>query len=89
MGTLSGERKAFHSRKHSPIRDRRAAGCRVELPDRRPLIPAGFRRGRPSIFFLPILFGGGRQATGREHFKIERVWGASIPAKDKVTCALI
>ena len=88
MGTLSGERKAFHSRKHSPIRDRRAAGCRVELPDRRPssrpALDAGAR-----LSFLPILFGGGRQATGREHFKIERVWGASIPAKEKVKCALI
>ena len=84
MGTLSGERK-----KAQP--NPRPTGGR--LPRRTPLpspvIPAGFRRGRPSIFFLPILFGGGRQATGREHFTIEGVRGASIPAEEKIKCALI
>ena len=77
MGTLSGERKG----KHRPIRDRRAAGCRVDSRPS-PLIPAGFRRGRRSIFFLPILLGaGGRQQVGNisrsnefgEHLYLQRI----------------
>ena len=64
MGTLSGERKAFHSR-NSPIRDRRAAGCRVELPDRRPssrpALDAGARLSSSYLFFLGA---GGRQQVG-------------------------
>ena len=82
MGTLSGERKAFHSRKHSPIRDRRAAGCRVELPDRRPssrpALDAGARLSSSYLFFLGA---GGRQQVGNisrskefgEHLYLQRI----------------
>ena len=78
MGTLSGERK-----KAQP--NPRPTGGR--LPRRTPLpspvIPAGFRRGRPSIFFHYLFFlgAGGRQQVGNisrsnefgEHLYLQRI----------------
>ena len=83
MGTLSGERK-----KAQPIRDRRAAGCRVELPYRRPssrpALDAGARLSSSYLFFLGA---GGRRRVG--NVTIEGVRGASTPAEEKIKCALI